>query len=174
MSQHIPLSRLIDLLNEEVHFSVSSRHAYLMYPECSLIHSDRQKCGAHTIRVNDGLILHWKRKIAGQIHNYRIRDVTQYYNSGSTVDLFVFKWSLHWYPASFLFSFSACSALLVVSTVWMSLSGSMGLTDLWSRSPAPLTIRSATLLQSAVCRHPLQDACASAHLGRPTPERSGR
>ena len=74
MSQHIPLSRLIDLLNEEVHFSVSSRHVHLMYPECPLIHSDRQKCGAHTIRVNDGLILHWKRKIAGQIHNYRIRE----------------------------------------------------------------------------------------------------
>ena len=90
MSQHIPLSRLIDLLNEEVHFSTSSRHVHLMYPECPLIHSDRQKCGAHTIRVNDGLILHWKRKIPGQIHNYRIRDVTQYYNSASTVDLFVF------------------------------------------------------------------------------------
>ena len=39
MSQHIPLSRLIDLLNEEVHFSVLSRHVHLMYPECSLIHS---------------------------------------------------------------------------------------------------------------------------------------
>ena len=72
-----------------------------MYPECSLIHSDRQKCGAHTIRVNDGLILHWKRKIAGQIHNYRIRDVTQYYNSASTVDLFVFKMVAPLVPGQF-------------------------------------------------------------------------
>ena len=72
MSQHIPLSRFIDLLNEEVHFSVSSRHMHLIYPECLLIHSDKQKCGAHTICVNDGLILHWKRKIPRQIHNYRI------------------------------------------------------------------------------------------------------
>ena len=103
MSQHIPLSRLIDLLNEKVHFSVSSRHVHLMYPECLLIHSDRQKCGAHTIRVSGGLILHWKRKIAGQIHNYRIRETLHNITiARALLTCLFFKWSLHWYPASFL------------------------------------------------------------------------